>query len=127
MVDVPTDFGRWPEVFITRVIGTEDLPDVEILTLPAYTSPEAVPDLEHLERLLLSRSVEEFETIGGSSVNHRGVDACQAALHQVIIDAAVREGLPWSPERIAAYAGEIFSAHPLPVMNSPISGSTCRW
>jgi len=32
----PLDLDRppWPRFFVTRVIGGEDLPDVEILTLP---------------------------------------------------------------------------------------------
>ena len=33
-----TEFGRRPQVFITRVMEAEDLPDVEILTLSAYES-----------------------------------------------------------------------------------------
>lgn len=118
-----TDFGSWPQVFVTRVIGAEDLPDVEILTLAAYQSPAAIPDLEHLERLLHSGAVEEFQMIGGSSIDY-SAEACRAALHQVIIDASVREGLPWNPGRTEAYAREIFSSYPVPVMNSPLSGSS---
>jgi len=52
------------------------------------------------------------------------VDACRAALHQVIIDAALRENLPWNPTRTETYADEIFSSYPVPVMNSPVSGSS---
>jgi hypothetical protein len=110
-----------PQFFVTRVVASEDLPDVEILTLPAYPSADAIQNLEQLERQILLR--EDFETIGGSSID-RGSESCLAALHQVIIDAAVREGLPWAPERSEAYAREIFSSQPVPVMNSPLSGST---
>jgi hypothetical protein len=105
-------------------MASEDLPDVEILTLPHYESRGAIPDLKHLERLLHSGSVEEFELIGGSGIDHGGADACRAAIHQVIIDAAVRERLPWNPKGTEAYADKIFSSYPVPVMNSPVSGST---
>ncbi len=115
---------NWPQMFLTQVMASEDLPDVEILTLPHYESPDAIPDLKHLERLLHSGSVEEFELIGGGGIDHGGVNACRAAMHQVIIDAAVRERLPWNPKATEAYADTIFSSYPVPVMNSPVSGST---
>jgi hypothetical protein len=115
---------NWPQVFLTRVMASEDLPDAEILTLPHYESRDAIPDLKHLERLLHSGSVEEFALIGGSGIDHSGVDACRAAMHQVIIDAVVRERLPWNPKGAEAYADTIFSSYPVPVMNSPVSGST---
>jgi hypothetical protein len=67
---------------------------------------------------------EDFETVGGSGIDHGGAGACLSALHQVIIDAEVREGLPWQPERTREYAEQIFSAQPVPVMDSPLSGST---
>jgi hypothetical protein len=111
-----------PQMFVTRVVGTEDLPDVEILTLPNYHSPAALPDLGELERLILRQ--EDFPTVGGSSIDYGGVAACRAALHQVIIDASVREGLPWNPERTEAYAEAIFSRNEVPVMDSPLSGAT---
>jgi hypothetical protein len=124
MAESDREFAHWPQVFLTRVIADEDLPDVEILTLPSYHSSEAIPDLEQLEILLFSRSVEEFQTVGGTSIDYGGSEACRAALHQVIIDAAVREGLPWNPERTEAYSQEIFSSYPVPVMNSPLTGSS---
>ncbi len=37
------DMPPWPQFFLTRVIGNEDLPDVEMLTLPAYLGREAHP------------------------------------------------------------------------------------
>lgn len=118
------DTSQWPQVFITRVIGSDDLPDVEILTLPSYPYSTAIPDLEHLEALLLSREVEEFQTIGGSSID-RHPRACLAALHQVVLDAYVREDMPpWDPKQVEAYAEKIYSSYPVPVMNSPVSGSS---
>jgi len=116
------DTPPWPQFFLTRVVGSEDLPDVEILTLPAYLSAAAIPNLEELQRQLMTR--EDFDTVGGSGIDHGGVEACLSALHQVIIDAEVREELPWQPERTREYAEQIFSAQPVPVMNSPLSGST---
>jgi hypothetical protein len=114
----------WPQFFITRIVGSEDLPDVEILTLPGYQSSSAIPDLEHLESLLLSHEVEEFQTIGGSSIYH-DPRACLTALHQVVLDACVRENmLPWEPAQVQAYAETIYSEYPIPVMNSPVSGSS---
>jgi hypothetical protein len=83
----------------------------------------ALSDLESLERIILSGEVEEFQTIGGSSIYH-DPKACIGALHQVIIDAAVREGLPWNPPATEAYARKIYSEYPVPVMNSPISGAS---
>ena len=77
-----------PQFFVTRILGSEDLPDVEILTLPSYHSSSAIEDLEGLERLILTR--EYFETIGGSSIDH-SANACISALHQVVIDAGIRE------------------------------------
>lgn len=119
-----SDTQRWPQFFITRVIGSDDLPDVEILTLPSYQSSSVIPDLEHLENLLLSHEVEEFQTIGGSSID-RGPRASFATLHQVVLDAYVREDMPpWDPAHVQAYAEKIYSAYPVPVMNSPVSGSS---
>jgi hypothetical protein len=115
------DTPPWPQFFVTRVIGSEDLPDVEILTLPAYLSADALPNLEELQRRMLAR--EDFDTVGGSGIDY-GAEACLAALHQVIIDAEAREELPWQPERAREYAEQIFSGQPVPVMNSPLSGST---
>ena len=119
-----SDTQRWPQFFITRVIGSDDLPDVETLTLPSYQFSSAIPDLEHLENLLLSHEVEEFQTIGGSSID-RGPHACFAALHQAVLDAYVREDMPpWDPAHVQAYAENIYSAYPVPIMNSPVSGSS---
>lgn len=118
------DTPPWPQFFLTRVVGSEDLPDVEILTLPAYLSAAAIPDLEELQRQIMTR--EDFETVGGSGIDSGGTEACLSALHQVIIDAEVREELPWQPERIRQYAEQIFAAQPVPVMNSPLSGSTLQ-
>jgi hypothetical protein len=112
----------WPQFFLTRVVGSEDLPDVEILTLPAYPSADAIPNLEELQVQIMAR--EDFDTVGGSGIDYGGAEACLAALHQVIIDAEIREELPWQPERTREYAEQIFSAQPVPVMNSPLSGST---
>jgi hypothetical protein len=117
LIDAPAQ----PQFFVTRIVGSEDLPDVEILTLPNYPSSDAISDLEHLARQILLR--ENFEVIGGSSIDY-GPEACLAALHQVIIDAGIREGLPWAPQRTEEYAKGIFASQPVPVMNSPVSGST---
>ncbi len=116
------DTPPWPQFFLTRVVGSEDLPDVEILTLPAYLSASAIPKLEELQRQLMTS--EDLNTIGGSGIDHGGVEACLSALHQVIIDAGVREELPWQPERTREYADQVFTSQPVPVMNSPLSGST---
>jgi len=114
----------WPQVFVTRVIGDEDLPDVEILTLPGYKSVDAIKTIEELAALLHSRQVEEFELIGGSSIDHDS-RACLAALHQVILDAHVREDMPpWDPKQIGKYAETIYASYPLPIMNSPLTGSS---
>ena len=123
MDSLPSEASRWPQIFITRVLGSDDLPDVEVLTLPNYQSSDAIPDFEHLQNLLLERTIEDFPIVGGSSIDH-SLDACCAALHQVIIDASVREELPWNPDRDKAYAEEIFSSYPIAVMNSPVSGSS---
>ena len=119
---IPDSERVWPQFFLTKVIGSEDLPDLEILTLPSSSLPLAVPNLRELERIILSREVEEFNTIGGSMVDERGADTCRAALQQVILDAAVREELPWNPEKTERYANQVFVSYPIPVMNSPISG-----
>jgi hypothetical protein len=116
------DTPVWPQFFITRVIGSEDLPDVEILTLPSYPSADALPNLEELQRLIMTG--EDFYTVGGSSIDYGGIEACLPALHQVIIDAGIREELVWQPERTEAYAEQVFSSQPVPVLNSPLSGST---
>ena len=114
----------WPQVFVTHVIGDEDLPDVEILTLPGYKSVDAIKTIEELAALLHSRKVEEFELIGGSSIDHDS-RACLAALHQVILDAHVREEMPpWDPKQIEHYAETIYASYPLPIMNSPLTGSS---
>ena len=110
-----------PQFFVTRIIGSEDQPDVEILTLPAYPYPAAISNFEQLEREVLLG--EEFPTIAGSSIDS-GPDACLTALNQLIINAGVREGLFWKPESYEAYARDIFSSQAVPVMNSPVSGST---
>ena len=49
------DTPPWPQFFLTRVVGSEDLPDVEILTLPAYLSAAAISTLEELQRQLMAR------------------------------------------------------------------------
>jgi len=114
----------WPQVFVTRVIGNEDLPDVEILTLPSYKSADAIKSIEALAELLHSHQVEEFKLIGGSSIDHDS-RACLAALHQVILDAHVREDMPpWDPKQIEDYAEAIYASYPLPIMNSPLTGSS---
>jgi hypothetical protein len=110
-----------PQFFVTRIIGADDEPDVEILTLPAYPSADAINDIEQVEQELFFGG--EFRITAGSSVD-RSSDACLEALHQVIVDGGIREGLVWKPEHYKAYAQEIFNAIPLPVMNSPLSGST---
>lgn len=116
------DATPWPQFFLTRVIGSEDLPDVEILTLSAFPSADAPLNLDELRRLIMAR--EDFETVVWSGIDYGGSEACLAALHQVIIDAEIREELPWQPERTRAYAEQVFSAQPVPVMNSQLSGST---
>ena len=117
-----------PQLFVTRVIGNEDQPDVEILTLPAYPSDIAM-DIEQVrQEVLLS---DEFQVVRESRIEF-GPNACLTALHRVIIDAGVRENLPWEPvsdpddasNRYKTYAQEIFASQPVPVMNSPVSGST---
>ena len=113
----------WPQFFVTLVIGSEALPDVEILPLPAYEQANQITDLRDLENLIISRQVEGFETIGGGSIMSLPGD-CLTALHQAIIDACVREELPWQPERWNIYAQEIFDKRSVAVMNSPISGKT---
>jgi hypothetical protein len=119
-----SDTPRWPQFFLTRVVGSDDLPDVEILTLPSYESSSAIRDLEDLEKLLLSREVEEFQSVGGSSID-RDARACVAALHQVVLDAYVREDMPpWDPAQVQAYVDKIYSSYPVPVVNSPMSGSS---
>ena len=121
-------FSEWsdnhpsPQLFVTRVVGPEDLPDVEIVTLPNYRSPAAIMELGELEALILQG--DHFPTVGGSSIDYGGIEACRAALHQVIIDASVREGLPWNPDRTKAYAESIFAGNPVPMMESPVSGAT---
>jgi hypothetical protein len=114
----------WPQVFVTRVIGNEDLPDVEILTLPSYEFADAIESLEGLAELLHSHQVEEFQLVGGSSIDHDS-RACLAALHQVILDAHVREEMPpWDPTQIERYAESIYASYLLPIMNSPLTGSS---
>ena len=114
----------WPQMFVTRILGNEDLPDVEILTLPRYESPDAIKTIEELAELLHSRQIEEFQLLGGSSIDHDS-RACFAALHQVILDAHVREEMPpWDPKQTEEYAETIYRAYPLPIMNSPLTGSS---
>ena len=117
-----SESGAWPQMFITRVVGSEDLPDVEILTLPGYPMPRDIPDLEHLQ-LILSHS-RDFETVVRPGIDRRGADAVRAALHQVIIDASEQQGLSGNPLRMERYAQELFSSYPVPIMNSPLSGSS---
>jgi hypothetical protein len=109
------------QFFIVRIVGNEDQPDVEILTLPAGPHMASMSDFEQLEREVLHG--ETFPTIAGSSIDS-SPNACLAALHQVILDGGIREGLFWNPEHYAAYARDIFSTQPVILMNSPISGST---
>lgn len=126
LLDLPNAFKErvWPQVFVTRVLGSDDLPDVEILTLPSYESKDAIVSLEALAELLHTRQVEQFNMIGGSSVDH-DERACFAALHQVILDAHIREDmLPWNPQQTEQYAETIYAAYPLPIMNSPLTGSS---
>jgi hypothetical protein len=113
----------WPQYLITRIVGTEDLPDVEILTLAYYPSSSAISELAQLQTLLLSPEFEEFK-IRSSAISY-DPGACLAALDQVILDAYVREKMPeCNPSRVSEYAEKIYSLYPVPVMNSPISGST---
>lgn len=114
----------WPQIFITRIIGTEELPDVEILTLPEYISPNAIPNLNHLHRLLQFQSIEEFPTIYTSVVDSGGIDACRDALRRIINDGTAREELPLNTKMTDEYAEVIFSSYPVPVMNSPITGAS---
>ena len=114
----------WPQFFITHVVGNDDLPDVEILTLPRYEAPDAIKTIDELAAFIHSRQVEEFEPIGGSGIDYDS-RACLAALHQVILDAHVREEMPpWDPEQIERYAETIYASYPLPIMNSPLTGSS---
>ena len=120
----PETVQPWPQYFITRIVGNEDLPDVEILTLPQYESADPIKTLDELAAYLHSHQVEEFVPIGGSGIDHDS-RACLAALHQVILDAHVREEMPpWDPKQIVSYAETIYASYPLPIMNSPLTGSS---
>ena len=114
----------WPQFFVTRVVGNEDLPDVEILTLPRYETPDDIKTIDELAAFLHSHQVEDFVPIGGSGIDYDS-RACLAALHQVILDAHVREEMPpWDPKQIELYAETIYASYPLPIMNSPLTGSS---
>ncbi|HEY6331109.1 MAG TPA: hypothetical protein VI756_17405 [Blastocatellia bacterium] len=63
------DTPPWPQFFVTRVIGSEDLPDVEILTLPAHQSADAITDPVELQRQIMTPEGEDFETVGGSGIH----------------------------------------------------------
>jgi len=110
-----------PQFFITRIVGGENLPDVEIISLPSFRSSEAIKNLDDLEQQILSR--RDFETIGGSSIMFFP-GACLAALHQAILDAMVREEMPWDPAGTEAYANQIYGSQPIPLMNSPLTGAS---
>jgi hypothetical protein len=108
------------QFFVTRIIGTEELPDVEILTLPAYPSTDGILNLNGLQSL-----VQEYGLhIGSTPRKIDGSGAGIAVLHQVIVDAEAREGFPQLTELSRVYAEEIFCTQPVPVMNSPLTGST---
>ena len=60
----------WPQFFVTRIVENEDLPDVEILTLPRYEASDAVKTIDELAAFLHLYQVEEFEPIGGSGIDY---------------------------------------------------------
>lgn len=110
------------QFFITRVVGTEDLPDLEILTLPAYKSVDAILNLNELQRRISNRDY-------GLKINSapRTIDGSEryiAIIHQAIVDAQVRENIPQIIEASKVYAEEIFCTQPVPILNSPLTGST---
>jgi hypothetical protein len=112
---------HWPQFYLTRVIGTRDLPDVEILTRPDYRLPNAISDLKELQRQIMID--ESFRPVRGSDTRD-GADVCFHALFEAIADVQRENELPINYDLGVAYANQIFSSRPVPVMNSPLSGST---
>jgi hypothetical protein len=80
------DTPPWPQFFLTRAIGSEDLPDVEILTLPSYQSADAISDLEELRRRIMTR--EDFEIVGGSSIDRGGTECAGCLFCERLVTAA---------------------------------------
>jgi hypothetical protein len=92
-----------PEFFITRIIGNEYQPDLAILTLPTWPSPEAIQDIDKLREEVICSDDFEIDR-DRIKLFHFGPDACFTALHEAIVDAGFREKLLWEPEHSKNYA-----------------------
>ncbi len=105
----------WPQFFITHICAADDLPDLEILTLPVGDSPGAI-DLEELRGLAFDGRLAELKIIGGAEVK-RGSESCVAALRH-LVRFARREPHqePWDSLRIEGYAEKIYSGYLVPVI-----------
>jgi hypothetical protein len=123
MIALKGDAPLYPQFFLTRVVGSEDFPDVEILTLPAYPSAGVLPDMYELRRELshLGHFLWGSTDFLYDSFDH---PHCLLALQSLMTEPYERESLSYTPEAIETYAYEVYTTQPVPVMNSPLSGST---
>jgi hypothetical protein len=106
-----------PEFFLTRVVGGEGQPDVEILTLPPCKDPAAL----NADLLIREGLVAAGYQIGPST---SGNNKCFDALMQLIDEARMNEQQPPDEQMLRRFATQIYTRQLVPVMNSPISGKT---
>ena len=107
------------QLFITHVIGENGQPDIDIVTFPDQLGQPAIADFEEF-RVDMAED-EDFRPVRISQIVET-TDVIQRALVQAIADGATQEGLSIYPSTARDYAEAIYKTHPLPIMNSPLSG-----
>ena len=74
----PETNHAWPQFFVTRIVENEDLPDVEILTLPRYEASAAVKTIDELAAFLHLYQVEEFSRLAAQASTMTVVEILRA-------------------------------------------------
>ena len=108
------------QFFVTHVVGSEELPNVAIITLPEYPYSESVSDMTQLMNYMSGEFIPRPDTLT-TDINP---DHYRTLLADIVTDAQQREDFPPTPQTLLPYVDSIISNCPLPTMHYPISGET---
>jgi hypothetical protein len=118
-----------PQVFITHVLSPGDLPNVEILTIPNYPFQTGINDagavLQQLQIEGFAIRVEYFEADVRLETLSEGIAVLlrNGEFRDRIDDVDIGT-TRIDNETLRLYAQQVVFSQPIPIMNSPISGST---